>query len=227
MSNDICAPKENVDIAKPKMCTNDCVVEQSSSTEVNKSITDNVDVVIKPKICTNDCIVEQSPRTEVNKDITENVTRMSMNENVAENLSVDFSSNSSTCVLEFKTIPKSDISKEPNLMAQLNKGLYINALYGTNVDSVNLQVLIDCGATMSLLSRNALEKIPRDIRPTLEVAENKVKFADGSIQQADGLVTLNLKVGNTNKKVNFLVGSFTDEAIKEVREVIKELRYDD
>ena len=58
-----------------------------------------------------------------------------------------------------------------------------------------------------------MQKIPEEIRPTLEESENKVKFADGSVQKADGLVALNLKVGNRKKRVSFLIGNFTDEAI--------------
>ena len=147
----------------------------------------------------------------VEKDFSDDLSKRSVNEFVVKEHSVNFSSD--TAVLEFKTVPKSEMSKDLNFHAQPNKGLYINALYGTNVVSVSLQVLIDCGATMSLLSRSALQKIPEEIRPTLEESENKVKFADGSVQKADGLVTLNLKVGHTKERVSFLVGNFTDEAI--------------
>ena len=88
---------------------------------------ENVDTVVKQKICTNDYVIEQSSNTEINKGITEIVPRMSMNKYVAVDLSVDFHPNLNTCMLVSK-ISKSDISKEPNLMAQSNKGLYINAL---------------------------------------------------------------------------------------------------
>ena len=115
--------------------------------------------------------------------------------------------------LEFKTVHKNTMSCELNSQAEPVKGLYIKALYGNSVCSVDLQVLIDCGASVSLLSRNALRKIPEEIRPTLEQSETRVKFADGSVQRADGLVKLSLKVGETTKTVSFLVGNFTDEAI--------------
>ena len=58
-----------------------------------------------------------------------------------------------------------------------------------------------------------MQKIREEIRPTLAESENKVKFVDASIQKADGIVTLNLKMGNTKKTVSFLVRNFTGEAI--------------
>ena len=105
-------------------------------------------------------ITEESNKI-VHKGLSDDLSKRSVNEFTVKEHSVNFSSK--TAVLEFKTVPKCEMSKDLNFHAQPNKGLYINALYGTNVVSVNLQVLIDCGATMSLLSRSALMKIPEEI----------------------------------------------------------------
>ena len=102
------------------------------------------------------------------------------------------------------------MSCELKTQAEPIRSLYINALYGNSDSSVDLRVLVDCGA--SLLSRNALQKIPQKIHPALEQSETKVKFVDGSIQSANGSVNLNLKVGDKTNTVNFLVGDFKDDA---------------
>ena len=75
----------------------------------------------------------------VDKGLSDDLSKRSVNDSSVKEHSVNFSSG--TALLEFKTVPKSKMSKHLNFHAQPNKGLYINALYGTNVVSVNLQVL--------------------------------------------------------------------------------------
>ena len=82
-----------------------------------------------------------------------------MNEFAVKEHSVNFSSN--TAVLEIKTVPKREMPKDLNFQAQPNKGLYINALYRTNVVSVNVQVLIRLWSNNLLAEQKCLAENTR------------------------------------------------------------------
>ena len=47
-------------------------------------------------------------------------------------------------------------------------------------------MLIDSGATMSLLAKSTYCKLPENIRPTLEKSSFQIKFANGDIQDTFG-----------------------------------------
>ena len=71
-------------------------------------------------------------------------------------------------------------------------------------------LLVDCGATKSLMDYKTLTQLPFDVRPEIKRGNNKLKFADGSTQNSMGIVTLNLQIGDERRKVDFILGEFTD-----------------
>ena len=76
-----------------------------------------------------------------------------------------------------------------------------------------LKMLVDCGASMSLLHRGVFDSIPLENRPVLKASPMQVKFADGRLQENMSTTVLALKIGKDVQNVEFLVGNFTDDAI--------------
>ena len=106
-----------------------------------------------------------------------------------------------------------------NTAASPQQGLYIKAPLDWGSGGFQLQLLIDCGATVSLLDSRVYESIPEEVRPPLEAVEIKVTFADGSEQQCAGKVSFPLKLGEEWHKIEFLVGRWSDPALLGMREL--------
>ena len=82
-------------------------------------------------------------------------------------------------------------------------------------------MLIDSGATMSLLAKSTFCKLPENSRPTLEESSFQIKFANGDIQDSFGQTRIPITIGDFTADIDFLVGDFTDEAIIGIKDLQK------
>ena len=121
--------------------------------------------------------------------------------------------------LEFEVKPRTDLRGVNNVAATPRQGLYIFSPLDWGTGGFNIQVLIDCGATVSLLHEDIFAQIPANVRPPLYNNEVKVTFADGSTQSCAGQVDFPLKIGDSWHTITFLVGNYTDEAILGMRDL--------
>ena len=108
--------------------------------------------------------------------------------------------------LEFPVKPYKDLAGISNAMASSHHGMYIMCPLQWKDKSIEITMLIDSGATASLLNECIYELIPVNLRPKLLSAQDiKVTLADGSVQLCKGKATLPLKIGSTWKSVEFLL----------------------
>ena len=129
--------------------------------------------------------------------------------------------------LVFKTRKMSEYQGQINHNAVPNKGLYILAEYQTDEVPLPVKILIDSGSSMSLMHRGVYHKIPDWAKPPIHSTGKKIKFADGRIQEASGIVTLPLQIGETTTNIDFLLGEYSDEAILGMSDISKlELKID-
>jgi hypothetical protein len=98
-------------------------------------------------------------------------------------------------------------------------GIYIEASFNIGDSHIPFHLLIDCVATVSLLSKSTYESLPAGVRPPLKMSMHRVKFADGRLQHCSRLINTPLRVGDCVKEIQFLVGDFTDEAILGMRDL--------
>ncbi len=93
------------------------------------------------------------------------------------------------------------------------------------IEDIPIKMLIDSGATSSLLHQQVYEAIPIQVRPKLKAIDIQITLADGSIQPCQGKISLPLQIGPTQYSVEFLVGNWSDEAILGMEE-LKKNEYD-
>ena len=90
-----------------------------------------------------------------------------------------------------------DINQNPN-----NDGLYLKAnLYG-----VNINCLVDTGATLSILHPAKYLQIPENVRPELQPATGSLKTADGGSIVPEGYALIPLNIANHIHLPNVLSG---------------------
>ena len=152
-----------------------------------------------------ECVHEVSVTGDQNCKIDENLTKMQ----------------GSGSKLIFKTKPISEYRGQINTNASPNKGLYILASYETESLSLPIRVLIDCGASVSLLNKGVYAKLPDWAKLPIRKTEKKIKFADGSMQNSQGIVRIPLQVGNETTYIDFLLGEYTDDAILGMADITK------
>ena len=100
-----------------------------------------------------------------------------------------------------------------NLESNPGMGMYIRTRLGTDFSSIPVKLLVDSGATMSLLNQRVYDELTDDIRPALHSSNYKIKFANGEVQKALGQAKIPIQIGDFIQTVDFLIGNFTDEAI--------------
>ena len=81
----------------------------------------------------------------------------------------------------------------PSRMKEAQNGLYIDV----GIRGINTSLLVDTGATDTILSSTVYHRIPREKRPILRNFESKVKNADGSPIDILGSATVELHVGRS------------------------------
>jgi hypothetical protein len=148
-------------------------------------------------------------RSDSEKPLIEKLEQDNMVEKVIES---DGQENEAP-VLKLKTKRLDEYKGQTNLAAKPSQGLYILSEFGNTQKSVPIKMLIDSGAGVSLLDRKSYERIPTVIRPVVRESKQQITLADGSIQSCDGVITLNLKIGDQVRSVEFLLGHYSDEAI--------------
>ena len=131
----------------------------------------------------------------------------------SKKVQVDMSNVKNRPIIEIPVRPIEDMSVRINNKAAPHKGMYILTNFGTKTKSMPIEILIDCGSTMSLLDKTLYDQLPADFKPMLRPSEHKLKFADGSVQQCAGIVTIPLKLGTNYTEIDFIVGNFSDQAI--------------
>ena len=122
---------------------------------------------------------------------------------------------------EFKVEPLADLKGVGNAAATPHQGLYIFSPLSWGFGGADVPILIDCGATVSLLDMKIYMLIPETSRPPLQETEARVSFADGSVQKCNGEICLPLKIGDTWHDIFFLVGRYSDSAILGMRDLQK------
>ena len=93
------------------------------------------------------------------------------------------------------------------------QGLYICCPLFWENDSFTVNILLDCGASSSLLDFSVYEQIPAHVRPKLNPNKAMIKLADGHRQASLGETVLPLIIGEEIYNVPFIVGHFSDPAI--------------
>ena len=128
-------------------------------------------------------------------------------------ISETYSASQPNCklVLEINTDSKS--TSEVNVSAAAHLGVYIDGKLKGQGFTAPLSILLDCGSSKSLLSRDVYDRLPDGCRPPLQGIEHHVKFADGSIQHCLGTVRIPVAIGKERSTVDFVVGQFSDKAI--------------
>ena len=116
-------------------------------------------------------------------------------------------------VLVFPTKPLSECKYERNANSAPKYGMYVEAECFAENEKMSIKVLIDSGATMSLLDMSVFDKLPDYYKSQLIETEKTVKFADGSLQKSCGTFKMALKLGNEMVELEFLLGHFSDQAI--------------
>ena len=91
--------------------------------------------------------------------------------------------------------------------------MYIRAKLGTETFNFQVKMLVDSGATMSLLNEKMLSELPIEARPVLEKYNSQINFANGEMQKVLEQVKVPVQINGFTKSIDFLFGSFTDEAI--------------
>ena len=74
-----------------------------------------------------------------------------------------------------------------------NHGLFVKG----SIRSVEFQILIDTGATDTLIGMTVYHQLPREQRPTLEDCDTGVRQVDGSPLKVYGAAWLDLRIGKT------------------------------
>ena len=100
-----------------------------------------------------------------------------------------------------------------NKFAKPHKGMYILARLGNDETSWRVKMLIDSGASMSLLDKRIFDHISSETRPKLHPSTLQVTLADGHVRDCYGTVEIPVKVCGSEITLEFLVGNFSDEAI--------------
>ena len=115
--------------------------------------------------------------------------------------------------LVFKTKPVNAYNSKINKKSEPNKGLYILASFQNDDKALPLKLLLDSGSSMSLLHNEVYNSLPENMRPPIKQTSKQIKFADGSIQDSSGIVTMPLQIGDDIHHTDFILGNYTDEAI--------------
>ena len=126
---------------------------------------------------------------------------------------VDKGGSGSTAFLEFPVQPRGSLAGVGNAVANPHQGLYIRCPLAWGSGGVSINMLIDCGATASLMDEKVYSEIPVAFRPRLSSVKTRVTLADGRIQQCAGRIQLPLKLGAAWHTMEFLVGRWSDQAI--------------
>jgi len=103
---------------------------------------------------------------------------------------------------------------EINTGSNGNHGVYLQAkILSGNDKEMNMNLLLDSGASVSLMSKTMLERIKKEFPVRVSQTEVTVKFADGSLQPGIGTVKTPVIIGKQVENIEFLVGNFSDEMI--------------
>ena len=121
--------------------------------------------------------------------------------------------NEGKAFLEFQVKPCADRTGVGNAKANPRQGLYIMCHLCCGDSSIDVKLLIDSGATASLLDEQLYQSIPENLRPPLSRVDVRITLANGSVQQCLGQTSIPLKIGGAWHSANFLVGSWSDPAI--------------
>lgn len=110
-----------------------------------------------------------------------------------------------------------------NTKADPSRGMYINAILSwgkaKDMEIMNLRMLVDSGASLSLLSEDAFAQIPSSYKPVLEATDTKIRLADGGLRSCTGVVRIPLYIADQEHEVMFLVGKFSDPALLGMRDL--------
>ena len=115
--------------------------------------------------------------------------------------------------LEFPTKPKDLLTGISNGCAEPRQGLYIEGCLHVGDKQMIIDILIDSGASSSMMSEEVYNRIDERFRPELTPANIRVTLADGSAQKCLGKTSFRLRVGDDWQHVPFLIGNWTDSAI--------------
>ena len=113
----------------------------------------------------------------------------------------------------FETKPLSCFEGVGNRLADPARGLYIVSSLDWTSDQIIVNMLIDCGASHSLLDERVYASIPEELRPPLQELDVNVTLADGSVQPCSGRTEFPLCIGGKKHTITFLVGKWSDGAI--------------
>ena len=93
--------------------------------------------------------------------------------------------------------------------ADFNNGFYVLS----DICGVECKLLIDTGATCSLLSKNVFFQIPKAIRPLLKDTNRRLMATNGQEIHSIGWVDLDIHLGDHILPVNFVVADIQDPGI--------------
>lgn len=82
------------------------------------------------------------------------------------------------------------------------------------LEGEHLQMLIDSGASVSIISRRVYDNLDSDIRPGLEHSSfSRFQLANGGFGEVEGQIEVDICLGQNHIKMPFLVANITDNII--------------
>ena len=119
----------------------------------------------------------------------------------------------------FKTKSLNDYKNQINTNTDPNKGLYIMATFQNDYTALPLKLLLDSGSSMSLMHNEVYNRLPQNMKPPIRPTSKQIKFADGSLQNSTGLITMPLQLGDEIHLIDFVLGDYTDEGIIGINDI--------
>ena len=110
-------------------------------------------------------------------------------------------------MLELPARPISSIPNNAvlNKEAKFRRGLYVRAQYQCDDFMFPMNMLVDSGASGSLMNISVYEQIPPEYRPKLIKTAPKVRLADNSLQESTGCFTISMKIGSVVQNLQMVV----------------------
>ena len=121
--------------------------------------------------------------------------------------------------LVLKAKPMSEYQGHLNLNTDPNKGLYILANFQSDTAHLPIKLLLDSGSSTSLLHNEVFNRIPLHMRPPIVKNTKQIRFADGSVQNSTGTITMPLQIGDHVQHISFVLGDYTDEGIIGINDI--------
>ena len=98
---------------------------------------------------------------------------------------------------------------DPNLLDTTDKGIFLVGIIGGKT----IPMMIDTGASCSVMSRNVFNSIPVQCRPKLINENCGIRSVSGDLTKCDGIVKFDMTFGDIKLPIKFHVADIADKVI--------------